>query len=152
MLLHPSSSDPIRPHWRWSRTWLLLLDWAFAPTISGPGDWWRRLVVQWWVVGHHFSDLVIGCLLCPTRGSSYPDSPSSGGGDRWNEETTCSTCVDGCTALTSLREGRRNAAAYLRQAPTTTQTIPGLSMRWGGAGNSSNVRRGPRTCKRGGCQ
>jgi len=72
------------------------------------------------------------------------------GGDRWNDKTTRSTCAGGGAALTSLREGRRSVAAYLRRlgAPTTTQTIAGLSMRWGG-GNSSNVRRVPGTCKRG---
>jgi len=78
---------------------------------------------------------------------------NGGGGDRWNGETTRSTCAGGGTSLTSLREGR-SAAAYLRRprAPTTTQTIPGLSVRLGGAGNSSNVRRVPRSCKRGACQ
>jgi len=34
----------LRPRKRWGRTRLLLHKWAFTP-VSGPGDWWRRLVV-----------------------------------------------------------------------------------------------------------
>jgi len=131
--------------------------------ISGPGDWRRRLVVRRWVVGYRFSDLVIGRLLCPTRESSYPDSPAGagaafislprgrgmaflcgldvgarddvaalrrwrrndGGDDRWNDETTRSTCAGGGTALTSLREGRRNSAACLRRLQATAITANG---------------------------
>jgi len=39
---------------------------------------------------------------------------NGGGGGRWNDEATRSTYAGGGTALTSLGEGRRNAAAYLR--------------------------------------
>jgi len=51
---------------------------------------------------------------------------NGGGGDKWNDETTRSTCVGGGTALTSLREGRKNAAACLRrlQAPAMAANQP----------------------------
>jgi len=50
---------------------------------------------------------------------------NSGGGDRWNDETTHSTCAGGGTALTSLREGRRNTAACLRRLQATAVTANG---------------------------
>jgi len=56
-------------------------------------------------------------------------------------QTTRSTCVGGCTALTSLQDGRRHAPACVRRprVPAIVVNRPDV----GGAGTSSNVRRVP---------
>jgi len=63
-------------------------------------------------------------------------------------------CAGGGADLTSLRGeeicGSLSSAA--ESARNSRKPSPGLLVRWGGSGNSSNVRRVPGTCKRGGCQ
>jgi len=61
----------------------------------------------------------------------------------WCHETTRLTCAGGGTTLTSLRKGRRHAAAFLRrvESPAITDNHPRPLGEVGGAGNSSNVRR-----------
>ena len=61
------------------------------------------------------------------------------------------TCAGGGADLTSLRGEEMcggGLSSLAGSAHDSRKPSPGLSVRWGGAGNSSNVRRVPGTCKR----
>jgi len=66
---------------------------------------------------------------------------------RWDRlsmgrDATRLTCAGGGTALASLRVGRRPAMAFLRYLrPPMMHPRPLGEVGWGGAGNTSNVRR-----------